>query len=377
MALGRISEIIQHLRRTVSPRDGAGLSDGQLLEDYVRNRDETALAALVWRHGAMVWGVCRRILRNCQDAEDAFQATFLVLLRKAASVVPRERLANWLYGVAYQTALKARATAAKRRARETQMVDMPEPAFVERDRPHDLQDLLDQELIRLPFKYRIVVLLCDLEGRTRKEAARQLGVPEGTVAGRLARARVMLTKRLVRQSLPLSGGTLAAALSEGAAPGCMPASLANSTIKIATSVAAGQATTGIVSVKVAALAEGVLKAMLLTKLKTATGTLLVLAVGIGMFFLIGSRPLSQPAQAAANEPTAPGLSGKPAYIGTKDGVNVTVEKIEVRQLGGRAFLVGREVTNSKITKAQFSGGTIWVPVDAIKELVELQPEDAK
>src|SRR5881396_940454 len=114
MVTGQLSEVIQHLRRIVLLRDGAGLTDGQLLEDYLSRRDEAALAALVPRHAPMVWGVCRRILRDYHDAEDAFQATFLVLVRKAASIASRELLANWLYGVAHQTARKARATAAKR-----------------------------------------------------------------------------------------------------------------------------------------------------------------------------------------------------------------------------------------------------------------------
>src|SRR5437867_7949034 len=149
MATSQMSGVIQHLRRAVLLRDGAGLTDGQLLADYVHQRDEAALAALVRRHGPMVWGVCRRVLRNHHDAEDAFQATFLVLVRKAASVVPREMVANWLHGVAYQTALKAKATAAKRRARERQVIDMPEPG-VEQDRSHDMQPLLDQELSHLP-----------------------------------------------------------------------------------------------------------------------------------------------------------------------------------------------------------------------------------
>src|SRR5947208_14366894 len=128
MATNQMSEVIQHLRRAVHLRDGAGLTDGRLLEDYISRRDEAALAALVRRHGPMVWGVCRRVLRNHQDAEDAFQATFLVLVRKAASVRPREMVANYLYGVARQTALKARATAAKQRTRERQVGDMLDPA---------------------------------------------------------------------------------------------------------------------------------------------------------------------------------------------------------------------------------------------------------
>src|SRR5207302_2960368 len=119
-----------------------------------RNHDEAAFAALVQQHGPMVWGVCRRLLANHHDAEDAFQATFLVLVRKAASVVPREMVANWLYGVAHQTALKARATTARRRAREKQVPDMPEPAAAPQKLWDDLQPLLDQELSRLPDKYR-------------------------------------------------------------------------------------------------------------------------------------------------------------------------------------------------------------------------------
>src|SRR5262245_59036575 len=181
MATGQLNGVIQHLRRAMLLQDGAGLTDGQLLEDWVSRRDEAALAALVQRHGPMVWGVCRRVLSNCHDAEDAFQATFLVLVRRAASIGSPELLANWLYGVARQTALKARATIAKRKAREMQVKDMPEPALFEQDVWNDLQPLLDEELSRLPDIHRAVIVLCDLEGKTRKEAARYLGLPEGTV----------------------------------------------------------------------------------------------------------------------------------------------------------------------------------------------------
>src|SRR5215471_4443407 len=172
MATSPMAELIHQLRRTVLLRDGAGLTDGQLLEEYISRHDEAALAALVRRHGPMVWGVCRRVLGSYHDAEDAFQATFLVLVRKAASLARPELLANWLYGVAHQTALKARATTAKRRVRERQVTQMPEPAVTEPDLWNDLQPLLDQELSRLPEKYRVAIVLCDLEAKTRKEAAR-------------------------------------------------------------------------------------------------------------------------------------------------------------------------------------------------------------
>ncbi|HEY7313766.1 MAG TPA: sigma-70 family RNA polymerase sigma factor [Gemmataceae bacterium] len=264
---------LQQLRRSVLVRDGAGLTDGQLLTRFLERRDEAAFAVLVRRHGPMVWGVCRRLLRNHHDAEDAFQATFLVLTRKAASVRPREMVANWLYGVACTTAHRVKVATAKRRAKEKQVAEMPEPEAVPQDLWRDLQPLLDRALSRLPDKYRVVVLLCDLEGKTRKEAARQLGCPEGTVAGRLARARVMLAKRLARHGLALSGGALAVLLSQKAAA-CIPDSVVFSTIKAAGVFAAGQATSAGISVKVAALTEGVLKTMLLNKLKITTAIVL-------------------------------------------------------------------------------------------------------
>src|SRR5436305_10194548 len=139
------------------------LSDGQLLDRFVDRREGAVFEAIVRRHGPMVWGVCRRVLRDHHDAEDAFQATFLVLARKAASIMPREKLGNWLYGVAYQTAMKARAKRTKRRGREGQVPDMPEPEATSRDLLDDPTELLDQELSRLPEKYRIPNVLCELE----------------------------------------------------------------------------------------------------------------------------------------------------------------------------------------------------------------------
>src|SRR6516164_2599734 len=152
MPISPTTSVIEHLRRAVLG-DGAGLGDGELLGCFLEHHDEAALAALVRRHGSMVWGVCRR-LRNHHDAEDAFQATFLVLVRKAASVLPRGMVANWLYGVAHRTALKARATVARRNERERQVATMPEPAGKEHDLWRDLHPMLDEELSRLPDKYR-------------------------------------------------------------------------------------------------------------------------------------------------------------------------------------------------------------------------------
>jgi RNA polymerase sigma factor (sigma-70 family) len=268
------SQVIQHLRRAVLLQDGEELTDGQLLACFVERRDEAAFAALVRRHAPMVWGACRRLLSH-HDAEDAFQATFLVLCRKAGSILRRELVANWLYGVAHQAALQARRTAARRRAREQQVAEMPDPAAVERAPWDDLQPLLDRELSRLPDSYRAAVVLCDLEGRTRKEAARQLGLPEGTVGSRLARARALLAKRLSRHGLAVAGGALAGMLSQSQAP----ASVVCSTLEAASLFAAGKAAcAGAISAPVAALAEGVMKAMFSTRLKTVTAIVFLLVL---------------------------------------------------------------------------------------------------
>jgi RNA polymerase sigma factor (sigma-70 family) len=293
MATSSMSDVLRQLRRAVLGQDGAGLTDAQLLEAFLGRQDEAALAALVARHGPMVWGVCCRILRNHDDAEDAFQATFLVLVRKAASVMPRQRVGNWLYGVAYQTALRARVAAATRRRREKQVTTVPEPAAPAPDPWQDLLPLLDQELSRLPDKYRSVIVLCDLEGKTRREAAQQLGVPPGTVAGRLARARALVARRLARHGPAVSGGALAAVLAHTAASACVPAPLESATVRAAVAVA---------SARVAALAEGVLRTMLLNRIKIATAALLVAAVAGGLG--VGMALPSAVAVARTEEPKA-------------------------------------------------------------------------
>jgi RNA polymerase sigma factor (sigma-70 family) len=286
MAASSMNEVIQHFRRTARWREAAGLTDGRLLGCFIDHRDEGAFAALVGRHGSMVWGVCRRLLGQ-HDAEDAFQATFLVLVRKAASIMPRDRLANWLYGVAHQTALEARRTVARRRTKEKSVTEMPQPAVREQDLWRELRPVLDQELSRLPHAYREVLVLADLEGMTRKEVARQLGLPEGTVGSRLARGRTLLAKRLARHQLAVSAAALAAVASAQAAA-TAPASLVSNTIRAARLAAKGEAAAaGAFSARVAALTEGVLKTMLLSKLKTALAVMLVLGIlATGVLVLI-------------------------------------------------------------------------------------------
>ncbi len=288
MATAQMDSVIRHLHRVVLHQDGAGRTDGQLLASFIDQKDEAAFEALVRRHGPMVFGVCRRVVGNHHDAEDAFQATFLVLARKAASVRPRERVANWLHGVALRTAMKARTMTAKRRGREKQVTDLPEPEAAQPDQWRDVLPLLDQELNGLPENYRLPILLCDLESKTIKDAAQQLGWPQGTVAGRLVRGRKLLAKRLASRGVVQSAGSLAVIVSQNSVSAGVPISLVSSTIKAAAMIAEGQvAVAGVLPAKVAILTEGMLKTMLLNKLKTATALLLLFAAlggGAGLLY---------------------------------------------------------------------------------------------
>ncbi len=336
MPTSAMSEVIQRLRSVLLLPEGADLTDGQLLECFVSRQEPAALEALVRRHGPMVWGVCHRVLGNHHDAEDAFQVTFLVLTRKAASVYPRAKVGNWLYGVAHQTALKARATRAKRRERERPAIHMPEPALTDRELWNELQPLLDQEVSRLPEKYRTVIVLCELEGKTVREAARQLSCPEGTVASRLARGRTLLAKRLGRRGLAATSGTLAAVLSQNAASAAVPTSVLASTIKAVTAVAAGHAAAaGLISVHVAALTKGIISAMLLNKLMKMTVLLLSIAClsGAGLFYL---------AQAAGPQ-KGPQTSERSQGPGTEDGDSQKQSNDDLAWLQGTWRLVTSEM----------------------------------
>jgi RNA polymerase sigma factor (sigma-70 family) len=281
MASHPLRSVLENLRRSALLHEGAERSDSQLLEAFLRSRDALALEVLVRRHGPMVWGICRRTLANHHEAEDAFQATFVVLLRKAVSIRTPELLPNWLYRVEYKTACKARQRAAIRASREKQVRVMPEPPM----EPHDdtfgpeLRALLDEEVGRLPEKYRIAVVLCDVQGRTRHDAAKRLRLPEGTVASRLATGRALLAKRLLRRGLAVSATSLAATGLQQSASGAVPAALLANTAKAVGLLAAGQtATEGLISTAASPLADSVVRAMAIAKHKTAV--LILLLVGL-------------------------------------------------------------------------------------------------
>ena len=277
MANERSAMVLRYLRRLSGARGAADPTTGHLLDRFVTHRDEEAFAALVERYGPMVLGLCRRVLRNPDDADDAFQATFVVLIRRAGSIARPDLLGNWLYGVAYRTALKARTTAARRRCQEKTLPSREAIRPVDETAAWDLGPVLDEEVNRLPAKYRTPFVLCHLEGKTNEEAARHLGCPLGTVLSRLARARAKLRSRLARRGVAPAVGVASLAVTPEATAAVVSPALVKQTIRAAIYGAAGKTAAGGMTIP-AALAEGVLRAMFLKKLQIAGVVLLVLSV---------------------------------------------------------------------------------------------------
>jgi RNA polymerase sigma factor (sigma-70 family) len=261
-------------------------ADDVLLERFTAQRDQAAFAALVQRHGPMVLGVCRRVLQHEQDAEDAFQAVFCVLARKAATIRRRTAVGSWLYGVASRIARKAKTLQIRRRMRTSPLPDVPAPDNPPEWEWRDLWPILDEEVNRLPEHYRQPFVLCQLEGKTTQEAAAELRCPPGTVSSRLTRARERLRARLTRRGLALSVATLAAVVSRQTATAAVPAELAQTAVQIGLGYSAGLP----VAVHVADLANRFLKWQALTRWIKAAGLLMVVGlVAVALFFLTQGR----------------------------------------------------------------------------------------
>jgi RNA polymerase sigma factor (sigma-70 family) len=273
---------MRYIRLLVGTAAVEDRGDAQLLRQFVDRRDQAAFTALLRRHGPLVLGVCRQVLGDGPDAEDVFQATFLILARKAASVRRREALAAWLYRVALNLARTARSAAARRRTCERQAALMSRPVPIEATPPADWHARLHEEIDRLPQKYRVPVLLCYLQGATNEEAAAALGCPVGTVKGRLARARDLLRPRLERRGVVFPAGGLALLLAGATTTAAVPAALAESTVQAALRFAAGRAATA------ALMANGLLRAMALRRLALATWLVLLTALVGGGFLALAS-----------------------------------------------------------------------------------------
>jgi RNA polymerase sigma factor (sigma-70 family) len=305
MRPGHASFLRQFLRLTAAPA-GDSPADGDLLDRFTRARDESAFHELLRRHAPLVLGVCRRVVGDEQDAEDAFQATFLVLVRKASSIRRRASLTSWLHGVAYRCAARVRAANLRRRRHEGRLAPAPPEA------PPDVswqevRQAIDEELARLPEKYRAPLVLCYLRGKTQCEAARELGWAPGVLRGRLDRGRERLRARLARRGLALSAGLLATALTGEAA--VTPAALLGLTLRAALLVAAGRPLAAAAPGSVADLAKGAMRAMLWTKIQVVTACAVLVVGALGVGGVLGRQaarpagdPMADPPQVLADPP---------------------------------------------------------------------------
>ena len=299
VAAAHTSILLRHIRRLGRP--AAALTDRQLVQRFTAERDEAAFAELVARHGALVFNVCRRMLRREQDAEDAFQATFLVLAKKAATIRKRESIAGWLYGVAWRCAGRLQRDLATRRRHELAAVpstiaEPPDPSW------RDVQEALHEELARLPEKYRAPLVLCYLEGRTQCEAARLLGWGEQVLRGRVDRGRDRLRQRLTRRGITLSAALLAAAVLPNAPAS---AALIHATQKAAMLIAAGQSVSVAATPTIAALVDGTAR-VVGVKAKLAILVLLAGIIGgtLGLASSEQPEPVEQQAKSEAQQNVA-------------------------------------------------------------------------
>ena len=317
MAGGPSFSTLRDIQTLFDTGTAGGLSDGQLLERFRSRRDATAEAAfevLVLRHGPMVLRVCRNVLHDPNDAHDAFQATFLVLVRHCGSVRKRDSVGSWLYGVASRVAARARVDAARRRSVERRgglrvvtAVDPPEDAGPDRA---EFGPAVQEEVRRLPEKYRAAIVLCYWQGLTHEQAAVQLGIPLGTVRSRVARARDLLRRRLIRRGVMPVGCEAAPALDAALAfsPLAIPNDLLSSTIKAGALFATGHAVTDVTSASVAVLVQGVLRSMIMMKLKTIAICLMFIGTGVAGAILACAQAGSDRGARAARPGAGPSRS---------------------------------------------------------------------
>jgi RNA polymerase sigma factor (sigma-70 family) len=312
MAKRPLPDILHQLRRLADPDGAEPLSDARLLRLFIGQRSEDAFTAIVRRHGPLVLRTCRQLLTNTHDADDAFQATFLVLARKAEAIGRGDLLAGWLYGVAHRIAVRVRVQTARRQVREQPLFDVAAATTSPEPGGRELWDVLHEEVVRLPAKYRQPVVLCYLESKTLEEAARLLDWPKGTVSGRLARARDLLQRRLIRRgvAVPAAGG-VAVLVGTGSLTAAVPGELMRHSVKAALAFAAAAPAAGVISPPVLSLAEGVLQTMFVTKLKIIVAAVLIAAVvvtvgaGLTAAGLRDGREAVKPIEPPARQPDAP------------------------------------------------------------------------
>jgi RNA polymerase sigma factor (sigma-70 family) len=318
--------VLRHVRELVAAEGARGAPDGQLLARFSRGREEAAFEALVRRHGPLVLGVCRRVLRQEQDAEDVFQATFLVLARRAGSLDRRGSLGGWLYQVAYHMALKARKRAAARQKREAQAVRCGESDPLSEVTGRELLAVFDEELQALPDTERRALVLCYLQGKTRDEASREAGCSASTLKRRLERGKEHMRLRLARRGLALPAALLAAGLAQ-TAKAAVSGSLVARTVQAGPLLAAGRSAAGVASPQVAALANGALTSLTANRIN-ALGAFLValLFLGAGAGLVASGKPVASgpsPSEGAKEERNAPAAAAPTPAAEDRKEVAVT------------------------------------------------------
>jgi RNA polymerase sigma factor (sigma-70 family) len=316
--------LVRHLRSLAVKQAMGDWSDQQLLEAFLTQRSEASFAALVRRHGPMVLSVCRRVLRNSHDAEDAFQATFLLFARKAASIRKQQSLGSWLHSVAFHTAEKLKRTAARQAARERNQARDRADDPMEKITWRELRSVLDEELAKLPEQYRAPLVLCYLEGKTRDEAARHLGWTTAVFRRRLEQGRARLGVLLRHRGLTLSAALSAPLLAEATAPAMVPPLLADSTVRAGLALAMGQAADGLVPAQVAALANGGTKTLLAGKGKWAIALLLAMSMAAGGVFTRQTPATLSVAMQPAVSPLAPPANSPPEAAIEEKGDTIAV-----------------------------------------------------
>jgi RNA polymerase sigma factor (sigma-70 family) len=302
------------------------VSDSELLIRFAKTRDEKAFETLVLRHGKMVWGVCLRLLCHRQDAEDAFQATFLVLARKASSVGRSGLVVNWLFGVARRTALCVRRYRIKRANKELLYGNVPDVLSPQAATWTEVGPILDEELSQLPSRYRLPLVLCCLEGMSHREAGHCLTWPTGTVAGRLSRGRELLRKRLRRRGIELSSAVLTAGLAEGTLSAAVPLSLVTMTVRSSVLAASARLSTVLVSPSVARVVNHLLAKMLLVRAACIFGLGAIVAIGLASANIWWTRlPLQNDSVASmASQLALPALVPVPELIELPKGAQTVV-----------------------------------------------------
>jgi C-terminal peptidase prc len=351
MSNAQAASVLRHIRKLV---DGSNrLGDAELLERFTSRREEAAFDALLRRHGPLVLAVCRRVLCHQQDVEDAFQATFLVLVRRAASIRKSESVSAWLYGVAYRIATKARTQAARRRQREARAGEGRQTASrLDEVTGRELYAVVDEELNRLPAECRAALILCYLEGKTRDEAARQLGWSLGTLKRRLERGRRRLHDRLTRRGMAPSFALFAATFSQKVDPTAVSGALAAATVRKALEFGLGATRAAPLAGPAEVLADLVLKGIYMSKIKTALLFVIVCgSIAAGPGLLLRQGLVAQAPEAHAHNSVAPvpgALPDQKEEKRAKDGVGPKAASYDTRPLARRVWAIITTVEKNDI-----------------------------